>query len=64
MVGSKKLQTGANSMITLSTLQEHLAHLLAIDKVYFEEGDWDRLDRIRLEIDATREQIEKQEQSK
>jgi hypothetical protein len=51
-------------MFTLTTLKEHLAHLLAIDKVYFEEGDWDRLDRIRLEIDATREQIEKQEQSK
>lgn len=51
-------------MTKLSELQEHLAHLLAIDKVYFDEGDWDRLDRIRLEIDATREQIEKQEKSK
>ena len=51
-------------MITLATLEEHLAHLLAIDTVYCEEGDWDRLDRIRLEIDAIRDQIKKEEKSK
>lgn len=50
-------------MITLATLEEHLAYLLAEDKLCFEAGDWDRLDRIRLAIDDTREQIEKQEQS-
>ena len=51
-------------MITLATLEEHLAFLLAEDKACFEEGDWDRLDRIRLAIDDTREQIKKQEQTK
>ena len=44
-------------MITMHTLEEHLAFLLAEDKVCFDEGDWDRLDRIRLAIDDTREQI-------
>lgn len=51
-------------MITMATLEEHLAFLLAEDKVCFDEGDWDRLDRIRLAIDDTREQIEKQEKTK
>lgn len=50
-------------MITLATLEEHLAFLLAEDKVSFDEGDWDRLDRIRLAIDDTREQIKKEEQT-
>lgn len=51
-------------MITLATLEEHLAYLLAEDKLCFEAGDWDRLDRIRLAIDDTREQIKKEEKSK
>ena len=51
-------------MITMHTLEEHLAILLAEDKVCFDEGDWDRLDRIRLAIDDTREQIKKEEKSK
>ena len=51
-------------MITLATLEEHLAFLLVEDKLCFEAGDWDRLDRIRLAIDDTREQIKKQEQTK
>lgn len=49
-------------MITLATLEEHLDFLLVEEKVYFEAGDWDRLDRIRLAIDDTREQIKKEEQ--
>lgn len=49
-------------IITLATLVEHLDFLLAEDKACFEEGDWDRLDRIRLAIDDTREQIKKEEQ--
>lgn len=48
-------------MITMHTLEEHLAFLLAEDKACFEEGDWDRLDRIRLAIDDTREQIKKED---
>ena len=48
-------------MITLATPKEHLAFLLAEDKACFEEGDWDRLDRIRLAIDDTREQIKKED---
>jgi len=45
-------------MITLFKLQEHLMMLLVEDKLCLEEGDWERLDRIRLAIDDTREQIE------
>lgn len=51
-------------MITMHTLEEHLAFLLAEEKVYFEAGDWDLLDRIRLAIDDTRDQIKKEEKSK
>jgi hypothetical protein len=51
-------------MIKIITLEEHLAFLLAEDKLCFEAGDWDRLDRIRLAIDDTREQIKKEEKSK
>jgi len=40
-------------------LEEHLMMLLVEDKLCFEEGDWDRLDRIRLAIDDTRDQIAK-----
>lgn len=50
-------------IIKLITLEEHLAFLLAEDKVCFDEGDWDRLDRIRLAIDDTREQIKKEEKT-
>jgi hypothetical protein len=49
-------------MITMHTLEEHLAFLLAEDKACFEAGDWDLLDRIRLAIDDTRDQIKKEEQ--
>jgi hypothetical protein len=31
---------------------------LVEDKICFEEGDWDRLENIRLAIDDTRDQIE------
>lgn len=51
-------------VIKIITLEEHLAFLLAEDKVCFDEGDWDRLDRIRLAIDDTREQIENVEEIK
>ena len=51
-------------MITMHTLAEHLAFLLVEEKVYFEAGDWDLLDRIRLAIDDTRDQIKKEEQTK
>jgi hypothetical protein len=49
-------------MITLSTLEEHLAFLIAEESICFDEGDWDRLDRIRLAIDDVRDQIKKEEQ--
>jgi hypothetical protein len=42
-------------------LQEHLKMLLVEDKLCFDEGDWERLDRIRLAIDDTRDQIAKAE---
>jgi len=45
-------------MNTLFAFEEHLMLLLVEDKICFEEGDWDRLDRIRLAIDDTRDQIE------
>jgi len=40
-------------------LEQHLMMLLVEDKLCFEEGDWERLDRIRLAIDDTRDQIAK-----
>jgi hypothetical protein len=49
-------------MITLATLEEHLAFLIAEESICFDEGDWDRLDRIRLAIDDTCDQIKKEEQ--
>ena len=39
--------------------EEHLMFLLVEEKLCFEEGDWERLNLIRLAIDDTREQIEK-----
>jgi hypothetical protein len=51
-------------IIKLSDLEEHLAFLLAEENLCFDEGDWDRLDRVRLAIDDTREQIKKEEQTK
>jgi hypothetical protein len=44
-------------MITLFSLEEHLRMLLVEDKICFEEGDWERLEKIRLAIDDTRDQI-------
>jgi hypothetical protein len=46
-------------MTNVFKLEEHLMLLLVEDKLCFEEGDWDRLEQIRLAIDDTREQIEK-----
>jgi hypothetical protein len=37
--------------------------LLVEDKLCFSEGDWDRLDQIRMAIDDTRTQIEKLEKA-
>ena len=45
--------------MTLFKLEEHLIFLLVEDNLCFAEGDWDRLNQIRLAIDDTREQIEK-----
>lgn len=39
--------------------EEHLMFLLVEEKLCFEDGDWERLNLIRLAIDDTREQIEK-----
>lgn len=44
-------------MNTLFALEEHLCMLLVEDEICFKEGDWDRLDRIRLAIDDTRARI-------
>lgn len=40
-------------------LEEHLMMLLVEDALCFEEGDWERLNCIRLAIDDTRDQIAK-----
>ncbi len=45
--------------MTLFALEEHLMMLLVEDKLCFDEGDWDRLESIRLAIDDTRDQITK-----
>jgi hypothetical protein len=50
-------------MTTLYKLREHLMFLLVEDKLCFSEGDWDRLDQIRMAIDDTRTQIEKLEKA-
>ncbi len=47
------------NMTTLFKLEEHLMFLLVEDQLCFSEGDWDRLEQIRLAIDDTREQIAK-----
>ena len=46
-------------MTTLFKLEEHLMFLLVEDKLCFSEGDWQRLEQIRLAIDDTRDQIAK-----
>jgi hypothetical protein len=46
-------------MTQVYKLEQHLVALLVEDKLCFEEGDWERLDRIRLAIDDTRDQIAK-----
>jgi hypothetical protein len=51
-------------IIKLSDLEEHLAFLIAEENLCFDEGDWDRLDRIRLAIDDTCDQIKKEEKTK
>ena len=51
-------------IIKLSDLEEHLAFLIAEENLCFDEGDWGRLDRIRLAIDDTCEQIKKEEKAK
>lgn len=50
--------------MSLFALEEHLMMLLVEDKLCFEEGNWDRLDRIRLAIDDTRDQIAKVKSAK
>jgi hypothetical protein len=47
--------------MTLFALEEHLMMLLVEDKLCFQKGDWDRLERIRLAIDDTRDLIAKLE---
>lgn len=49
-------------IVKLITLEEHLAFLITEENLCLEDGDWDRLDRIRLAIDDTRDQIKKEEQ--
>jgi hypothetical protein len=44
-------------MSKLYKFQQHLMALQIEEKLCFAEGDWERLDRIRLAIDATNEQI-------
>ena len=46
-------------MTKVYKLEEHLMMLLVEDKLCFEEGDWERLEAIRLAIDDTRDQIAK-----
>jgi len=50
-----------NNMRKVYELEQHLMMLLVEDKLCFEDGDWERLDRIRLAIDDTRDQIAKLE---
>ncbi len=51
-------------MTTLFKLEEHLMFLLVEDNLCFSEGDWDRLEQIRLAIDDTRDQIAKLQKAK
>jgi hypothetical protein len=44
--------------------EQHLLALLAEEKQCFQDGDWERLDRIRLAIDDTNEQIAKAQNNK
>jgi hypothetical protein len=46
-------------MTTLFKLKEHLMFLLVEDKICFKDGDWERLEQIRLAIDDTQDQIAK-----
>ena len=39
--------------------EQHLLALLVEEKQCFQDGDWERLDRIRLAIDDTTEQVAK-----
>jgi hypothetical protein len=39
--------------------EEHLMALQVEEKLCFEEGDWERLNVIRMAIDDTQEQINK-----
>ena len=50
-------------MTTLFKLKQHLMALLVEDEICFEEGDWDQLNRIRLAINDTRDQIKSFEDS-
>jgi hypothetical protein len=38
-------------------LEEHLRALLVEDKLCYEEGDWERLNQIRMAIDDTRDEL-------
>ena len=48
-------------MSKLYKLQQHLMNLQVEDKLCFEEGDWERLNAIRLAIDDTNDQIAKEQ---
>ena len=39
-------------------LEEHLRALLVEDDLCYQEGDWERLNQIRMAIDDTRGQLE------
>ena len=51
-------------MIKAYKFEEHLKALLVEEKLCFEEGDWERLNRIRLAIDDTQDQITKAKEGK
>ena len=44
-------------MATKYQLEEHLRALLVEDRLCYEEGDWERLNDIRMAIDDTRDQL-------
>jgi len=46
-------------MIKTYKFEEHLKALLVEEKLCYEEGDWERLNIIRMAIDDTRDQITK-----
>lgn len=51
-------------MSRIFKLEEHLRALLVEDKLCFDEGDWERLNYIRMAIDDTRDLIAREQEDR